>query len=462
MKIAIYTRVSTLEQTEKGHSLTEQERKLKQFCDMNDWEIHKIYTDPGFSGSNTNRPGLKEMLNELNRFDLVLVYKLDRLTRNVRDLLTLIDTLEENNVAFRSATEVYDTSNSMGRLFVTLVGAIAEWERSTISERTLMGRRSRAKEGKTMTKLPFFLDKVDGKVVVNENRELARFIIDELLSGKSINNVVETLNNSKYPSPGKYRPSKNRSFNNKRWYPSSVSDMIHNAHTRGHIQYDDIFIRDAHEAIMTEKEYKEITKRIKKRLNVTTQKHLAVFRKRIECPVCNATLSVNSSKNSRGETFLYYACKDCKLEKRPSISFSENTIMKSFYEKIKTYDWDEYENNVTVKKRRNIIDIDKVMSKRKKYHELYAMDLMDKDELSEFMKESDKLIAEYEESRLIQDDFNGVEFENNKNIILDNWNNLSREELAELINLTVDRIYINLEKVKGKNNKVDVTSIVWL
>ncbi len=82
------------------------------------------------------------MLNEIDNFDLVLVYKLDRLTRSVKDLLEILELFENKNVLFRSATEVYDTTSAMGRLFVTLVGAMAEWERTTIQERTAMGRRS--------------------------------------------------------------------------------------------------------------------------------------------------------------------------------------------------------------------------------------------------------------------------------------------------------------------------------
>lgn len=67
------------------------------------------------------------MLNEIDNFDLVLVYKLDRLTRSVKDLLEILELFENKNVLFRSATEVYDTTSAMGRLFVTLVGAMAEW-----------------------------------------------------------------------------------------------------------------------------------------------------------------------------------------------------------------------------------------------------------------------------------------------------------------------------------------------
>ncbi|HIA6822848.1 TPA: recombinase family protein, partial [Staphylococcus aureus] len=112
MKVAIYTRVSTLEQKEKGHSIEEQERKLRAYSDINDWKIHKVYTDAGYSGAKKDRPALQEMLNEIDNFDLVLVYKLDRLTRSVKDLLEILELFENKNVLFRSATEVYDTTSA--------------------------------------------------------------------------------------------------------------------------------------------------------------------------------------------------------------------------------------------------------------------------------------------------------------------------------------------------------------
>ena len=193
--------VSTLEQKEHGYSIEEQERKLKSFCEINDWSVSDVFIDAGFSGAKRERPELQRMMNDIKRFDLILVYKLDRLTRNVRDLLDLLEIFEQNNVAFRSATEVYDTSTAMGRLFVTLVGAMAEWERETIRERVMMGKRAAIKQGMILTPPPFYYDRVDNTYIPNDYKKVVLWAYDEVLKGNSSKAIARKLNDSDIPPP---------------------------------------------------------------------------------------------------------------------------------------------------------------------------------------------------------------------------------------------------------------------
>ena len=83
-KVAIYIRVSTTSQVEEGYSIDEQKDKLKSYCQIKDWNVYKVYTDGGFSGSNTERPALEKLIKDAKnkKFDTVLVYKLDRLSRS--------------------------------------------------------------------------------------------------------------------------------------------------------------------------------------------------------------------------------------------------------------------------------------------------------------------------------------------------------------------------------------------
>ena len=95
MIVGIYTRVSTQEQAKEGYSLGEQEERLKSYCDARGWTVGKVYTDGGFSGGNTNRPALQQLKKDVEgkKLDVVLVYKLDRLSRSQKDTLTLICSL---------------------------------------------------------------------------------------------------------------------------------------------------------------------------------------------------------------------------------------------------------------------------------------------------------------------------------------------------------------------------------
>lgn len=149
MKVALYIRVSTAVQFEKGNSVPEQKRRLQAYCESRDWNDYDFFIDPGHSGSNMDRPALQKLLRNITRYDLVLVYKLDRLSRNQRDILYLIeDVFLKNNVDFNSITENFDTTTPVGKLMLSIMGAFAELERQQINERMTMGRLAAAEKGK--------------------------------------------------------------------------------------------------------------------------------------------------------------------------------------------------------------------------------------------------------------------------------------------------------------------------
>lgn len=151
MRVALYPRVSTLEQARDGYSINEQIERMKKYCEAHDWIINKIYTDAGYSGGDTERPGLQELIKDADnhRFDAVLVYKLDRLSRSQKDTLTLIeDVFLPNGVNFISMTENFDTSTPFGRAMLGILSVFAQLEREQIKERMEVGKIGRAKEGK--------------------------------------------------------------------------------------------------------------------------------------------------------------------------------------------------------------------------------------------------------------------------------------------------------------------------
>jgi site-specific DNA recombinase len=142
-----YMRVSTEEQAQSGYSLAAQRDKLELFCQLQGYQIAGWYRDDGVSAKDLNRPEFQRMMKDAQPQDVIVVYKLDRLTRSVRDLDDLLSDFEKRSIHFRSVTEQFDTTNATGRLMIRMVGEFAQWERETIAERTAFGKQKKFSSG---------------------------------------------------------------------------------------------------------------------------------------------------------------------------------------------------------------------------------------------------------------------------------------------------------------------------
>ncbi|GKX27880.1 integrase [Vallitalea longa] len=197
-RVACYVRVSTENQLE-NYSIDEQTDRLKAFCKAKDLTIVKFYTDGGYSGGNMNRPGLQQMLKDIKgkHIDMVIVYKLDRLSRSQKDTLTLIeDEFLSNDVDFVSMSENFDTSTPFGKAMIGILSVFAQLEKDQITERFTMGRIGRAKNGYYHggPTAPTGYDYVDGELVVNEYEALqVKEVFKRFLEGKSINAIQKYM-----------------------------------------------------------------------------------------------------------------------------------------------------------------------------------------------------------------------------------------------------------------------------
>lgn len=144
MKVAIYCRVSKEEQNPKH-----QEKVLKEYAKTNNYGIYKIYTDIT-SGSTSSRPALNELMFDSRKgvFETVLIWKLDRLGRSLSHLLNIVNEWEQKGIDFICASQNIDTTTSGGKLTFHILGAVAEFERELISERTKAGMEKALKEGR--------------------------------------------------------------------------------------------------------------------------------------------------------------------------------------------------------------------------------------------------------------------------------------------------------------------------
>lgn len=196
MNVCAYVRVSTDKQADKGYSIPEQTERVKAFCKSKDWTLGKIYTDAGFTGSNMNRPALQEMIMDIDNYDIVLVNKLDRLSRSQKDTLYLIqDVFAPHGCSFVSMQESFDTTTPIGIAMVGILSAFAQLERSQIKERTKMGKEARKKKGLWHggVNIPIGYDYKEGQLIPNDEADQVRLIFKMYLEGTPIRDITRFL-----------------------------------------------------------------------------------------------------------------------------------------------------------------------------------------------------------------------------------------------------------------------------
>ena len=149
LRVAVYARVSTLG---KGQDTEVQLRELRQFAEARGWQIAGEYVDEGISGAKEKRPELDRLMTDAHRrrFDAIIVWKFDRFARSVSHLLRALETFNALGVAFVSLSELLDTSTPGGKMVFTILGAVAELERSLIAERVRAGLRNARAKGKRL------------------------------------------------------------------------------------------------------------------------------------------------------------------------------------------------------------------------------------------------------------------------------------------------------------------------
>lgn len=256
-KVAIYVRVSTTNQAEEGYSIDGQLDSLTKYCEAMGWSVYQKYIDAGFSGGKLERPDILKLIKDAKRgvFDTVLVYKLDRLSRNVQDTLYLVkEVFNKNEVHFVSLQENLDTSSAMGNLFLTLLSAIAEFEREQIKERMQLGKIGRAKSGKSMmwakVAYGYTYHVGTGEMTVNQSEAIAvREVFTSYLNGRSITKLRDDLN-QKYPKT----PA---------WSYRTIRQMLDNPVYCGYNKYKGVIYPGNHEAIISEDVYNQVQEEIK-------------------------------------------------------------------------------------------------------------------------------------------------------------------------------------------------------
>lgn len=241
----IYSRVSTKEQA-NNYSIDEQVERMVKYCEAMKWD-YSVYTDAGYTGSNTERPALQRLITDAKtgKIERVLVYKLDRLSRSQKDTLTLIeDVFLASGCDFVSISENFDTGTPLGRAMIGILSVFAQLEREQIRERMSMGKEARIREGKWTGGIsPFgyqYKKKTDFLTVDPNEAPLVLRLFEEVSSGKPIFRVMEEFNDEGFR------------LRNNSWSMWSIKYMLENKTYCGYVRHKDEWIKGNHEPIITE------------------------------------------------------------------------------------------------------------------------------------------------------------------------------------------------------------------
>ena len=314
MKCAIYIRVSTEEQAKVGYSLGAQTDKIIEFIKNKGWTYQQIYSDEGYTASNRCRPALQRILDDATakRFDAVLVYKIDRLSRRLKDLIDIVEELAKYGIGFKSITELIDTTTPEGRLMFHQFGSFAQYERELTSQRTALGMCKRLKLGLWPGGYaPYGYLLKDSKLQVIEKEAKIIRLMFELYLNKNygVINIARRLNTMGI-----------KTRQNNKGKPTVVHHILTNPTYIGYIVRGGERVTGAHKPIIKEETFNKV-KEILPIRKAKTRSFVSpnLFTGFIFCR-CGAPMHVIYPGPPKTEKYKYYVCsrriayKDCDTE----------------------------------------------------------------------------------------------------------------------------------------------------
>lgn len=389
MTVGIYIRVSTQEQVQEGYSIAAQKERLTAYCTAQGWDDYKFYIDEGISAKDTNRPKLQLLLNHVEQGSIstILVYRLDRFTRSVSDLYNLLDFLDKHECSFKSATELYDTSSAMGRMFIGLVALLAQWERENLSERVKMGLEEKVSSGERVGNIPFGFDlSEDEKLVKNEKSQLVLEMIEKIKGGWSASRLAKYLNTINH---------------DREWYATGVLRILKNPALYGATRWNDDIYEDTHEGLISKEEFMKIQKILESRTHQTMRevKGNYLFQNKIVCNQCGNKMAVNrffrTMKDGSQNQYSIYRCNGCYKKGEKQKKIGEQRFLDALYDYMKNIDIPQIEIEQEKDESHFYIDqLKQVEKKREKYQRAWAADLMTDDEFENLMGETKHIINE--------------------------------------------------------------------
>ncbi|MCA1818964.1 MAG: recombinase family protein [Halobacteriales archaeon] len=256
VRVALYTRVSTEDQAKEGFSLDAQLERLRFYAKAQGWEVAGEYVDEGHSARTTKRPQYQRMMEERATWDTLLVLKMDRIHRNSRNFMGMMDALRKEGKEFASVTESLDTSTAMGRFVMDIIQRIAQLESDQIGERTYVGMEQKAKSraGNLGKPAPYgYRYTPEGPfAIVEEEAALVRMMFDSYVKGEKKQDIAQNL-----VEMGR------ATRQGKPWTRWAVADILGNPTYAGATRWAEDVQYDTHPAIVTPEQFDAAQKRTK-------------------------------------------------------------------------------------------------------------------------------------------------------------------------------------------------------
>lgn len=385
MTVALYSRVSTLEQKEKGHSLDAQKQQLENYAKAMNYDDFEHFVDGGFTGSNLDRPGIQAIITgiKLGKIDRVIVIKLDRLSRNQRNTLYLIeDVFDKHDVGFISLQESFDTTTSFGRAMIGIISTFAQLERDTITERLLTGRIERAKKGyfRGGNNTPTGYDYKDGHLYPNQHAPVIRDIFNRYIDGEAAYSIYLDLV-EKYPDVI--------------YAPVSIPRILDNATYTGKVIFNGETYEGLHEPIIDNETFEMAQTRrnnLPDKYKVDKTKRAALLARKIYCGKCGKSLVRIAYYYKENEAHKgYYQCNGKRKKNYTKLGFKctqqnlkVNDIDAIILDKLNSLNYDNPKD--VVRKEQPIsgeVRLKEITNQERRLLDLYQLEHIDVNELND-------------------------------------------------------------------------------
>lgn len=465
--VGIYVRVSTQEQANEGYSIDSQKERLKSFCQAQGWGEIRYYVEEGVSAKNTNRPKLQLLMEDIKKgkINMILVYRLDRLTRSVIDLHKLLRFLEEYGCGFKSATEPYDTTTANGRMFMGIVALLAQWESENLSERIKLNLEHKVLvDGERVGNVPYGFDlSEDEKLIKNEKSSLILEMIEKVESGWSVNRVANYL----------------KLINSDRnWVANSVLRILRNPAIYGATRWNDKVAENTHEGIIDKERYQRLQKILDDRAmhHRRDVKSTYLFQGVLACPICGRVQSVNRYIRQRKDGSHYqsaiYRCQLCAKSGKKVYTIGEQRFLDALTSFMESVEFSPVEPVEEQKNEREkfVKQLEQVEKKREKYQKAWAADLITDDEFEKLMNDTRDIYEELKKKIEEHEEPNKACSEKVENIVFQfnmTFKYLTQDEKKEFVSRFIRKIHYKIipqppkrsDKHKSGKPKIIITDV---